>query len=97
MLALEISTARMPARAAEQRGGDEVDGRLAPAGALHDQRPLRALHQRGDGGILTLAEDGVGAAGQLAQDGERLVGDLGRRRDGAHADDSRHDRRRNGP
>ena len=26
----------------QQRGGDEVDGRLAPAGALHDQRPAPA-------------------------------------------------------
>ena len=37
---------RALAAAAQQRGGDEVDRRLAPAGALHDQRPLRALDQR---------------------------------------------------
>ena len=31
---------RALAPAAQQRGGDEVDGRLAPAGALHDERAL---------------------------------------------------------
>ena len=83
---------RAGAAAAQEGGGDEVDGRLAPAGALHDQRPLRALDQRRDGGVLPLAEDRVGPAGQLAEDGERLVGDLGRRRSGAHGDDSRQQR-----
>ena len=81
--------------AAQEGGGDEVDRRLAPAGALHDQRPLRALDQRGDGGVLPLAEDRVGPPGQLAEDGERLVGDLGRRRSGAHGDDSRQRDRQN--
>ena len=37
---------RAGAPAAQEGGGDEVDRRLAPAGALHDQRPLGALDQR---------------------------------------------------
>jgi hypothetical protein len=37
----ETSTVGPAPRLAQQRGGDEVDGRLAPPGALHDQRPRR--------------------------------------------------------
>jgi len=50
---------------------------------------LGAFDQRGDGGVLALAEHRVGPAGQLAEDGERLgvdgSGDLGRRCGGAQA------------
>jgi hypothetical protein len=44
---------------AQQRGGEEVDGRLAPAGALHDEGPTAVDHQRLDRGQLVGAEDGV--------------------------------------
>ena len=63
---------RAAAAAAQQRRRHEVDRRLAPAGALHDERPLRPLDQRRDGGVLPLAELRVGAAGELAQDLQRL-------------------------
>ncbi len=42
----------------QQRGRDEVDRRLAPAGALHDQRSAAAGHQRLDRRPLVLAQDG---------------------------------------
>jgi hypothetical protein len=78
----------MPAReaaAAQQRGGHEVHRRLAPAGALHHQRPLALLDQGRDGDVLPLAEDRVGAAGQLAEDGERLLADGGGQTGGGHS------------
>ena len=52
---------------AQQQGGDEVDGRLAPAGALHDQRATPTDSQRLDRGPLVVAQDGVVAAHQGAQ------------------------------
>ncbi len=73
---------RARARGAQQRGGDEVDGRLAPAGALHDQGALAARHQGLDGLPLAVAEGGVVAGGEGAQD---LVGtrtQVGRGRQG---------------
>ena len=51
----------------QQRGRDEVDGRLAPAGALHDQRPAVAGHQRLDRRPLVVAQGGVAAAHQRPQ------------------------------
>jgi hypothetical protein len=78
---------RACAPAPQQRRGHEVDGRLPPAGALDDQRPLRPLDQGGDRSVLPLPEDGVGTAGQLPEDGERLapdvLGQLGGRQGGA--------------
>ena len=50
----------------EQCGRDEVHGRLAPAGALHDQGPAPVAGQRLDRGPLILAELG-GRPGQRAQ------------------------------
>ena len=43
---------------AQQRGGDEVDRRLAPAGALHDQRPAPVDDQRLDRRPLVVAQRG---------------------------------------
>ena len=55
---------------AQQAGGDEVDGRLPEAGALHHQRPPALPGHRLDGGHLVGSEHGVGP-GQLA---EQLAG-----------------------
>ncbi len=52
----------------QQRGGHEVHRRLAPPGALHDQRPRPALHQRVDGRPLVVPQPGA-RAGQLGQHG----------------------------
>ena len=52
---------------AQQRGGHEVDRRLAPAGALHDQRPAPVDDQRLDRGPLVLAQLGVVPADQRAE------------------------------
>ena len=60
----------------QQRGRDEVDGGLAPAGALHDQGPPAPGHQGLDRGPLVLAEAG-GGAGQRAQ---RVLGLVAGRR-----------------
>ena len=54
-------------RGAQQLGGDEVHRRLAPAGALHDQRPPTVHHQRLDGRPLVVAQNGV-RTGQLFED-----------------------------
>ena len=42
--------------AAQQRGGDKVDGGLAPAGPLHHQGAASVGHQRLDRGPLVLAQ-----------------------------------------
>ena len=48
---------RRPApRGAQQLGGDEVHRRLAPAGALHDERPPALHDQRLDRGPLVVAQ-----------------------------------------
>ena len=67
----------------EQRGRDEVHGRLAPAGALHDQGPAPVAGQRLDRGPLILAELG-GRPGQRAQAALRLLaqGGLGNQQTG---------------
>ena len=54
---------------AQQRGGDEVDRRLAPAGALHDQGAAALDGERLDRGPLVLAERDVVAADERAQVG----------------------------
>ena len=51
---------------AQQPGGDEVDGALAPPGALHDQRSAAAVDQRLDGLELAGSEGRVGVVGQAA-------------------------------
>ena len=53
---------------AQQRGGHEVHGRLAPAGALDDEHAGPLDEQRPDGLELVLAEVGVLAGGEPAQD-----------------------------
>ena len=67
---------RGAAAAGPQQGGrDEVDRRLAPAGALHDEHPLAALDQRLDRLELAVAElraSGRRPAGPAAP---RLVGE----------------------
>ena len=54
-------------RLAQQLGGHEVDRRLAPAGALDDERATAVDGERLDGGPLVLAEDGVVASDQRPQ------------------------------
>ena len=56
----------------QQRCGDEVDRRLSPAGALHDQRPAALGDERLDGGPLILAEPGR-RPGQGAQAALRVL------------------------
>ena len=46
---------------AEQAGGDEVHGRLAPPGALDDEGAAPVEHERLDGRELVGSDDGVGA------------------------------------
>ena len=55
---------------AQQGGSGEVDGRLAPASALHDQRAGMVGDQRPDRGPLILAQTGIWA-------GQRLQAALG--------------------
>src|SRR5699024_86849 len=54
----------------EKAGGDEVDGRLAPAGALHHQGPPAIGDQRLDRRPLVLAQRGL----RTREGGEQLVG-----------------------
>ena len=70
----------LPARP-EQRGGHEVDRRLAPPGALHHQRPPALGHQRVDRRPLVLAQRGVGP-GQALQRGLGVGAQIGLGRDG---------------
>ncbi len=58
---------RAGAAGAQERGGDEVDGRLAPAGALHDQGPAPVDGECLDRGPLVLAEGDVVAPDERAQ------------------------------
>ena len=71
---------------AQQRGGEEVDRRLAPARALHAQDARAVLDQVADGLELVLAELGLGArepvqqlGGALGQDGGVVDGHRYRR------------------
>src|SRR4051812_48735766 len=57
---------RTGALIAEQCGGDEVDRRLSPAGALYDEGPAPADHQGLDRRPLVVAENS-GWAGKRAQ------------------------------
>jgi hypothetical protein len=57
---------------AQQLGGDEVHRRLAPAGALYDQRPAPVYDEGLDGGPLVVAQRGV-RTGQLLEDGLGLL------------------------
>src|SRR3569623_1448567 len=57
---------------AEQGGGDEVDGRLAPAGALHTAHPAPLDHQRRYGRPLVVAQP-CALAGEPAQHGLRAI------------------------
>ena len=66
---------------AQQRGGHEVDRRLAPPGALHHQRPPALGHQRVDRRPLVLAQRGVGP-GQALQRGLGVGAQIGLGRDG---------------
>ena len=76
---------RSRARLAQQLGRDEVDRRLAPPGALHDQRPAGVDGERLDGGPLVLAQHGVVpsderrevALGRLARGASYVVRDGG--------------------
>ena len=61
---------RPGAALAQQRGGEEVDGRLAPARALHAQHPRAVGHEVAHRLELVLAELGLGPR-ELA---EQLVG-----------------------
>ena len=67
---------RTPALA-QQDGGHEVDGGLAPAGALNHQRPAPADDQGLDGAPLVLAQRRVLAPHQRAQDGLGALADGG--------------------
>ena len=68
----------------EQGGGDEVDRRLAPAGALDHQRPPPVDDQRLDRGPLVVAEPGVVVTDertQLLLGGGAERGQVGERHD----------------
>jgi len=53
------------------------DGAPPTPWELDDERALRPLDQRRDRGVLPLAEHRVGAAGELAEHGQRLLTDAG--------------------
>jgi hypothetical protein len=55
---------------AQQQGRDEIHRRLAPAGALHDQRAPAVVDERGYRLELAVVEVGVVATDERAQDGE---------------------------
>ena len=55
---------------AQQQGGDEVDGRLAPPRALHDEGPSAGVDERLDGLELAVVELGLLVADQSAEHGE---------------------------
>ena len=73
---------RAGARGAQQRGGHEVDRGLAPAGALHDERPAPVDRERLDRRPLVLAEHGVVAAHQRPEVALGLGAHVGRRSSG---------------
>ena len=56
-----------------QGGGDEVDGRLAPAGALHDEHAAPPGHELVDRLELAVAEVDVLAADEPTERGGRSV------------------------
>ena len=58
---------RPGAEPAQQRGGDEVDRRLAPAGLLYDEHPALLHHERLDRSPLVVVQPGVVASDQGAQ------------------------------
>ena len=74
---------------AQQAGGDEVDGALAPAGALHEQAPGGGRRARAAmASSWRGPQRGVGIAGELAQ---QVVGPLAEcriahRRGGVHVE-----------
>ncbi len=51
----------------EEQGGDEVDGRLAPSGALHDEGSGAILHEGLDGLELAIVEVGARDADEPRQ------------------------------
>ena len=55
------------ARLAQDLGGDEVDGALAPTRALHQQHPAPIGDEGGDRFELIVAELGIGPAGEPTQ------------------------------
>src|SRR5699024_8345566 len=68
-----------------QPGGDEVDGGLAPPGALDDEDAGAAADEGLDRLELPVAEGDVVATDELAQDAGRLVEEGGARGGGGHA------------
>ncbi len=73
---------RAGTRGAQQRGRDEVDRRLAPPGALHDERAAVVGDQRLDGHPLVVAQPGVrvsheGDEGRLGGGPQRVPVDGG--------------------
>ena len=69
----ETSTVGPAPSAAQQQRRDEVHRRLAPPGALHDERAAPAVDERLDGLELPVVELGVGAAHEFAERGEGLA------------------------
>ncbi len=69
---------RPGAAGSQQRGRGEVDGRLAPAGPLDDQRANVVGYERPDGRPLVLAE-ACGRASQCAQPSLGLLAERLRR------------------
>ena len=59
---------------AQQPGGEEVHGALAPSGALHDEDTGPVAHERLDGLTLMRPELRVGSPGQPTQGVEQFVG-----------------------
>ena len=77
---------RTGAQFAQQACRDEIDGRLAPAGALHDQRTTPIRDQRLDGRPLVLAQPRA----RTGEGGQQLIrpGSQGRAVGGGGADGS---------
>ncbi len=69
---------------AQQQRRDEVHRRLAPAGALHDERTTAPLDQSLDRLVLPVVEVGVGAADEFPQGGEGGTPAVGGRSEGGH-------------
>ncbi len=64
------------ARLAQDLGGDEVDGALAPSRALHEQHPASIGDEGADRFELIVAELGIVAPGEAAQKVGRPCGDV---------------------
>ena len=58
----------------QEMGGEEVDGALAPPGALHHEHPPAVVDERRDRFALSVTEVGVGPPGQRAERFEQWVG-----------------------